>query len=193
MHTIIRIPLWFVQLILAFLLFLNIHELLHTITARVLGDPTAYYVLYERYQDGYAIGRNYASDDYLTPLAAIIVSLAAPVGTRLLSELLPIIRAHRWNRPGVFWAVLFVTLRLDFIGYVVRNFIGDVFFQQSYSSQDISKPIHIVSAGDDHLRLVLWALFIVIAFADVLLDRRRIRRYFQREHLPVSELQPQPV
>jgi hypothetical protein len=179
-RTLLRVPYGLALILLAFLVFLNIHELLHTLAARLLGDPTARYVLFELYQDGYAIGRNYSDDRYLTPLAQIIVSLAGPVGTRLLSELLHPIRRRGWRRPAVFWGALFVCLRLDFIGYVARNFIGDVFYRQPFESQDISEPIHLLAGGDETLRLILWAAFILLAVGDVLIDRRRIIGFFRR-------------
>lgn len=174
---------------LGFFVFLNLHESFHVLAARLMGDSAAYYILYESYPNGnYAIGRAITSVDF-EGWAMIFIALSAPVMTRVMAEGVQWIKRRGWTRPVVFWWALYVCFRLDFAGYVVRNFIGDVFYGQHPSGQDISEPIHILANGDDTVRMILWALFIVVAFGDILLDRKRIIGFFRRGS-KVQRVQP---
>ncbi|MBZ0286407.1 MAG: hypothetical protein K8I30_02245, partial [Anaerolineae bacterium] len=101
---VLLIPMY---IILAFFIFLNLHEIGHTITARLAGDYTAHYIMYERYASGgFSIGRNITNEALLTPLALVIVSLAGPVGTRLLAEVCQWAKKRGWNRPSALWTAL---------------------------------------------------------------------------------------
>lgn len=176
----------------AFFIFLNLHEIAHTAAARLLGDPNAHYVLYESYPGGgYALGRNNYDESLLTPLAVVSVSLSAPLFTRMVAEGIHLLKQRGMRQqPRVFWWALYFIFRFDFSFYVLRNFIGDVFYNQPPEGQDIAQPIHILANGSDTVRLLLWALFIAITAADLWLSRRRIARFYRGKQAAVTQQTP---
>jgi len=67
----------------AVVVMVNVHELGHTLTARLLGDATASYRLFEREPDGFCIGCNTYDASGLTPAGEILVLLGGLVATQL--------------------------------------------------------------------------------------------------------------
>ena len=71
---------------LAFLIVMvNVHEIGHTAVARILGDDSAHYVLYQAHRQGGCLGCNLYDSSRLNDIANVIVNLGGVAFTQLLS------------------------------------------------------------------------------------------------------------
>jgi len=100
---------------LAFLfVMVNVHEIGHTAVARILGDDSAHYVLYQAHREGGCLGCNLYDSSRLNDIANVIVNLGGVAFTQLLSWTAVLLLAggeramlKRWmllSAVGITWA-----------------------------------------------------------------------------------------
>lgn len=101
-------------------LMINWHEIGHTVVARVLGDSSAHYVLYNSTATSSCAGCNLYNSARLSDSANIIVNFAGVLFTQILAWVAIVLMASRSARvipSSMLWTV------------IVVSWLGDLVFQ----------------------------------------------------------------
>ncbi|RMG97562.1 MAG: hypothetical protein D6706_08370 [Chloroflexi bacterium] len=131
----------------AFFLMLVLHELGHTIFARLLGDQTAVFYLYRRFENGgFCIGCNIYNAEALSSSALLLVSLAGLLFTQLIAIGLLYLRRHAQNPSFLhqvtsIWLAVFV---LDMPTQLLQIFQVDPARVNRLTNIDLVDTVYII-------------------------------------------------
>lgn len=172
--------LWFgLVTLIAVVVMVNVHEIGHTFAARVLGDASASYRLFESYPDGgYCIGCNFYDASTLTPLGVALVSLAGVAATQVIAVSAIIGRGvsksvESRRRLSIVTGVFF----FDLMWQVIQGLAADFSVQTALTGVDLADFMFIVSRETTltpgvTAALIVAALFVYSAILAFLVSRR---------------------
>jgi hypothetical protein len=108
---------------LAFLFFMvNFHEIGHTAFARLLGDDSAHYALYQAYGRSTCMGCNLYDSSRLTDIPNIVVNLGGVISTQLLCWAAILLLAGR-ERAGLKRWMLLSVIGITWLGDVILQLV----------------------------------------------------------------------
>lgn len=124
---------------------LNIHEIGHTIFARLLGDPQARYVLY---QPGECIGCNLYDESKLSPWGNVLNSAAGLIVTQLVALGLVWLSRRRSRNPLARSALgtALVIFLLDVPVQVLQGLVADVNHQTHLTRVDMADVLYLLNS-----------------------------------------------
>ena len=109
-------------------LMVNVHEVGHTVFARLLGDGSAHYVLYQQQGSSTCMGCNLYNSSQLGNVANVVVNLGGVIFTQLLCWTAVLLLAHgtrnipRW----MLLVVIVITWSGDVILQLVQGLLANV-------------------------------------------------------------------
>lgn len=143
-----RIFLNILVLIVALLVMVNLHEIGHTLAARLLGDPQSHYVLYQ--SEGYhtCLGCNFFDASRLSEAGILVVS-ASGLGITQVGVLL-LLQLHAWARRPVLRRILGASTLVFLIDLPLQ--VGQGVFrytpaQHALSNVDLADVIYLLVKG----------------------------------------------
>ena len=124
----------------------NVHELGHTIVARLAGDPTASYHLYQRFPDGgFCIGCNVYDASRLTGTAAALMALGGVFATQAVVLVSLLTHRRLPVRARTYVAVVGVVFFLDLVVQLVQGGLRDV--TDPPSGVDVADFVAVAGGG----------------------------------------------
>jgi hypothetical protein len=135
----------------AFFVMLNVHEVGHTVFARLLGDSSAMYYLYmPQPGGGYCVGCNIYDEAALSFMGNVIVTWGGIAFTQAMAVAILFIRT-RGKHPLLrqFASVLAVICVIDFAFQVLGGLVTIVPEQVSLTGIDMVDFIYLVSNGSN--------------------------------------------
>ncbi len=164
-----------------------VHELGHTVVARLSGDPNSYFTLYRSDANGTCLGCNVYDPDRLTRNENMLVSLAGLLATQMAAWALLAVSGSVAEHP--FWERLLrrsalAFAFLDVIVQVVQGLLYDLGRQTFPTNVDLVDFMLLTSqatgAGQALMKTALWVLGSLYLAAFLLVYRRA----FSRKQLP---------
>jgi hypothetical protein len=101
---------------------INFHEIGHTVFARLLGDDSAHYALYQAYGHGSCMGCNLYDSSRLSDILNILVNLGGVIFTQLLCWTAILLLAGR-ERAGLKRWMLLTAIVITWSGDVVLQLV----------------------------------------------------------------------
>lgn len=164
-----------------------VHELGHTVVARLSGDPGSYFTLYHSDENSTCLGCNVYDPDVLTRNENMLVSIAGLLATQLVAWALLAVSGSVAEHP--FWERLLrrsalAFAFLDVIVQVVQGLLYDLGRQTFPTNVDLVDFMLLSSqatgAGQTLMKTALWVLGSIYLAAFLLVYRRA----FSRKQLP---------
>lgn len=133
----------------AFFLMLNVHEVGHTVVARLFGDGGAVYYLYgPQPGGGYCVGCNFYDPKVLSLTGNLVVTLGGLIFTQLLVLMLLFGRSSgRYWFSGRLVHILIGVCILDLVFQVFGGLSRNVMYQSALSGTDMADFIYLSVNG----------------------------------------------
>lgn len=160
---------------------LNLHELAHTVAARLGGDSSAHYSLYHWGEGGGCVGCNWYDPDHLSFFGNLVVTVAGVLATQIVVLALVVWGAalRRGSLPRRLALVAAGCLFLDFLLQLAQGLLAHVTTQSRLTRVDFADTLfllhHQLGLGVGVLKagmLVTGVLYVVL-LAVVLRKRAR--------------------
>jgi hypothetical protein len=160
-----------------------VHELGHTVVARLSGDPNSYFTLYRSDENSTCLGCNVYDPDRLTRNENMLVSLAGLLATQMVAWALLLVSGIVAEHP--FWERLLrrsalAFAFLDVIVQVVQGLLYDLGQQTFPTNVDLVDFMLLTSqatgAGQALMKTALWVLGSIYLAAFLLVYRRVLSR-----------------
>ena len=125
---------------------LNLHELAHTVAARLGGDLTAHYSLYHWGEGGGCVGCNWYDPSHLSLLGNLVVTVAGVLATQVVVLALVVWGAarRRGSLPRRLALVAAACLLLDFLLQFTQGLLAQVTAQRHLTRVDFADTLYLL-------------------------------------------------
>jgi hypothetical protein len=181
------VALWLVAAVVLTFLMINIHEIGHTVAARLAGDPHANYSLYRRYPTGQfdCIGCNVYNPRVLSFWGKWWVVVAGVLATQMVAVVSLVgLRLARQRSVVWLWRLWIGILVLgDALWQTVQAVVAPVATQTQLTNVDFADALYLLHIHEGYsvellkvVLVIMTGLFILgMAFGVILASRRRRR------------------
>lgn len=125
---------------------LNLHELAHTVAARLGGDSSAHYSLYRWGKGGACVGCNWYDPSHLSFLGNLVVTVAGVLATQIVVVALVSWRAspRRGSVARRLALVAAACLFLDFLLQLAQGLLAPVTAQRHLTRVDFADTLYLL-------------------------------------------------